>query len=174
MRYIPMATSIRTERLSLDLRDECDAEWNHELLGEHEGGTSESVKDIRARLAQQRIDAVRNGFGLLTIRRNADREPLGYCGLIIGRCTVDEPEIACELLQRFHGHGYASEAAHAVMEAAFATGRRRIWSTVGAWNTPSLRVLDKLDFRSDHETVDTRGRPLIYLVKDAPSPSATE
>jgi RimJ/RimL family protein N-acetyltransferase len=75
------------------------------------------------------------------------------------------PEIACELLKRFHGHGYATEAARAVMEAAFATGRERIWSTVGAWNAPSLRVLDKLGFQRHYETVDDRGRPLIYLLR---------
>jgi len=37
MRYAAMAPSILTQRLCLQLRDECDAEWNHELLGEHEG-----------------------------------------------------------------------------------------------------------------------------------------
>ena len=37
---------------------------------------------------------------LFTIRRRTD-EPLGYCGLIVGRCSLDEPEIAYELLKRF-------------------------------------------------------------------------
>jgi RimJ/RimL family protein N-acetyltransferase len=122
-----MATSIDTRRLGLQLRDECDAEWNHETLGEHEGGTDLSVQDVRLRLAEQRRQARSSGIGLLTIRRRADDEPLGYCGLIVGRCSIDEPEIACELLKRFHGCGYATEAAHAVMDAAFATGRTRIW-----------------------------------------------
>jgi RimJ/RimL family protein N-acetyltransferase len=165
MRYAAMQTSILTPRLCLQLRDEGDAEWNHELLGEHDGGTTESVHDVRRRLAEQRSVACHTGIGLLTIRRRADDEPLGYCGLIVGRCTLDEPEIACELLKRFHGHGYATEAARAVMEAAFATGRERIWSTVGAWNAPSLRVLDKLGFQRHYETVDDRGRPLIYLLR---------
>jgi RimJ/RimL family protein N-acetyltransferase len=30
------------------------------------------------------------------------------------------------------------------LDAAFATGRRRIWSTVRSWNGPSVRVLEKL------------------------------
>ncbi|BDY26686.1 hypothetical protein hbim_00601 [Mycolicibacterium mageritense] len=167
MRYAAMAWSITTQRLCLQLRDECDAEWNHELLGEHEGGTALSVDDVRRRLAEQRIRAFGNGIGLLTIRRRVDGEPLGYCGLIIGRCSLDEPEIAYELLKRFHGHGYATEAAHAVMGAAFATGRTRIWSTVGAWNAPSLRVLEKLGFDRHHETTDDLGRPLVYLVREA-------
>jgi RimJ/RimL family protein N-acetyltransferase len=167
--FAAMAMSMQTQRLSLQLRGQNDAVWNHELLGEHEGGTTESVQDVRVRLAEQRIQALGSGIGLLTIRRRVDDEPLGYCGLIVGRCSLDEPEIACELLRRFHGSGYATEAAHAVVDAAFATGRKRIWSTVGAWNVASLRVLDKLGFRRDHETVDDRGRGLVYLVRDAPS-----
>jgi RimJ/RimL family protein N-acetyltransferase len=166
-RYTAMEQSIHTRRLRLQLRDECDAEWNHELLGEHEGGTTESVQDVRIRLAEQRSAALSSGIGLLTIRRRADDEPLGYCGLIVGRCSLDEPEIAYELLKRFHGYGYAAEAARAVVDAAFDTGRNRIWATVGAWNQPSLRVLDKLGFQTDHETIDDRGRGLIYLVRQA-------
>jgi len=119
MRYAAMEPSIRTQRLCLQLRDECDAEWNHELLGEHEGGTTESVQNVRLRLAEQRNQFGYSGIGLLTIRCRADDEPMGYCGLIVGRCSLDEPEIAYELLKRFHGHGYATEAAHAVMDAAF-------------------------------------------------------
>jgi RimJ/RimL family protein N-acetyltransferase len=167
LRYTAMEPLILTQRLRLQLRDECDAEWNHELLGEHEGGTTESVQNVRLRLAEQRIEATSSGIGLLTIRRRVDEEPMGYCGLIVGRCSLDEPEIAYELLKRFHGYGYATEAAHAVMNAAFTTGRNRIWSTVGAWNEPSLRVLDKLGFHRHHETIDDRGRPLIYLVRQA-------
>ncbi|MDH6197931.1 RimJ/RimL family protein N-acetyltransferase [Mycobacterium frederiksbergense] len=170
MRYAAMEPSILTERLCLQLRDECDAEWNHELLGEHEGGTTESVQSVRRRLAEQRNRFRHSGIGLLTIRRRADDEPMGYCGLIVGRCSLDEPEIAYELLKRFHNQGYATEAAHAVMDAAFATGRNRIWSTVGAWNEPSLHVLDKLGFHRHHETIDDRGRPLVYLLREATTP----
>jgi RimJ/RimL family protein N-acetyltransferase len=167
MRYTAMQTSIRTDRLRLRLRDEGDAQWNHELLGEHDGGATESVQDVRRRLAEQRIQAQVNGIGLLTIRRRIDDEPMGSCGLIVGRCSLDEPEIVCELLTRFHGHGYATEAARAVMEAAFATGRHRIWSTVGEWNEPSLRVLNKLGFQRHRQSVDDRGRLLVYLVRHA-------
>jgi RimJ/RimL family protein N-acetyltransferase len=86
--------------------------------------------------------------------------------------TFDEPELAYELVRRVHGQGYATEAAGAVLEAAFATGRRRIWATVGGWNTASLRVLDKLGFSQHHRLEDERGE-LIYLVRDAPTPERT-
>ncbi|OBG49003.1 GNAT family N-acetyltransferase [Mycolicibacterium fortuitum] len=170
MRYAAMQTSISTARLDLELRTERDAEWNHELLGEHEGGVTESLQSVRDRMAAQRIVAQQNGIGLLTVRRRADDEPLGYCGLIIGRCCLDEPELAFELFKRFHNQGYGTEAARAVVDAGFATGRRRIWSTVGGWNKPSLRVLEKVGFERHHETTDASGRPLIYLTRQAPNP----
>jgi hypothetical protein len=63
MRYAAMAPSMHTPRLRLNLRDECDAVWNHELLGEHDGGTTESVQDVRRRLAEQRNRFHDSGIG---------------------------------------------------------------------------------------------------------------
>jgi len=45
-----------------------------------------------------------------------------------------------------HGQGYGTEAASAVVGAARATGRSRIWASVREWNAPSLRVLFRLGF----------------------------
>lgn len=89
---------------------------------------------------------------------------IGYCGLIVGRATVSEPEIAYELFHRVHGLGYATEAAVAVLRAATLTGRRRLWATVRSWNAPSLRVLDKLGFEMDHISTDDRGE-LVWLTR---------
>jgi RimJ/RimL family protein N-acetyltransferase len=162
-RYRPMAFSIETERLSLRLRGQEDVAWYLELLGEHEGGTSLTIAE---HLAEQNVKAHETGLGFLAIRRRAEDDLIGYCGLLVGRASFDEPEIAYELLRRVHGHGYATEAARAVLDAAFATGRRRLWSTVRAWNAPSLRVLEKIGFRRDHSVTDERGE-LVYLVRDA-------
>jgi RimJ/RimL family protein N-acetyltransferase len=54
------------------------------------------------------------------------------------------------MLAKFRGHGYATEAAGAVIEAAFATGRERPWATVGIRNAPSFRVLEKNGFVAHH------------------------
>jgi RimJ/RimL family protein N-acetyltransferase len=150
----------------LRLRDRQDATWNLELLGEHEGNSCPTLSQVEHSLSTQNLRARQSGIGFLTIRRLAEGDPIGYCGLLIGRASFDEPELAYELLQRAHGQGYATEAASAVLAAAFATGRRRIWSTVRPWNAPSLRVLDKLGFRQDHTDTDEQG-DVIYLVRDA-------
>ena len=160
-----MAFAIETERLRLRLRNADDAVWNLELLGEHPGGTTRTLPEARQRLTEQHTQAHAQGFGLLTIRRRIEGDPIGYCGLLTGRATFDEPEIAYELLRRAHGYGYATEAAQAVLDAAFATGRQRIWATVRAWNAPSFRVLDKLGFRRDHTVTDEDGE-LVYMVCD--------
>jgi RimJ/RimL family protein N-acetyltransferase len=164
--YLPLASELSTARLSLRLRQQHDAAWNLELLGEHEDGPRPTLAQVEGSLIKENLRAHRTGIGLLTIRRRAEGDAIGYCGLVIGRSSLDEPELAYELLRRAHGHGYATEAAEAVLAAAFATGRRRIWSTVRSWNAPSLRVLDKLGFRRDHLETDERG-DIVYLVRDA-------
>ena len=166
--FEPMACALETERLSLRLRGADDASWNLELLSEHDGGTTVTLLEARQRLVAQQVRARESGIGFLTIRRRSDAEPLGYCGLLNGRGSLDEPEIAYELLARFHGNGYATEAARAVMDSAFATGRQRLWSTVRSSNTPSFRVLEKIGFRRDHSIIDSGGE-LVYLVADRPA-----
>lgn len=159
-----MALTNETERLKLSLRDESDAEWYQVLVGER-GEETLTLAESTARLARFRDLTIELGIGALTIRRRAQGDPIGYCALIVGRASLDEPEIAFELLREFHGHGYATEAAHALVGAAAATGRRRLWSTVGAWNEPSLRVLEKVGFHRDHIVTDDRGE-IVYLTRE--------
>jgi RimJ/RimL family protein N-acetyltransferase len=165
-RYRPMPSRLETDRLTLRSRVPADATWNLELLGERDGGTTLTLAEVEQRMAEQQVQAKKNGFGFLTMQRHADGDVIGYCGLLVGHASFDEPEIAYELFRRAHGQGYATEAARAVLEAAFATGRQRIWATVGAWNAPSLRVLEKIGFWPDHTVVDERGE-VVYLVRDA-------
>jgi RimJ/RimL family protein N-acetyltransferase len=77
---------------------------------------------------------------------------------------VEEPEIAYELLRRVHGHGYATEAARAVVATAAATGRTRLWSTTRPENKPSLRVLEKTGFTYHRTTQDERG-DVVWLTR---------
>src|ERR1017187_2621936 len=164
--YRAMSFSIDTERLSLRLRTKDDAACNLELLREHEGGTTMSVEEVEQRLVEQNKQAQVNGFGLLSIRRRQKAVPIGYCGLILGRGSFDEPEIAYEVLPQLRCHGYASEAAGAVIEAAFATGRERLWATVRSWNGPSFRVLEKHGFDAHHSSTGERGE-FVWMVRNA-------
>ena len=163
-KYSPMPLRLETERLVLTPEEPSDAEWFAELLNTRETGVFTVANAV------QRIDAMTEmitttGIGALVLRKRPEGEALGYTALVVGRCSLDEPELAYELLPRWHRHGYATEAAHALLDAAFDTGRRRIWATIGSWNAPSLRVAEKLGFRLDHCTTEA-DREVAWMVCD--------
>ncbi|TFV98783.1 GNAT family N-acetyltransferase [Leifsonia flava] len=164
MSFHPMPFALDTARLRLRLWEETDAAGYRALVGER-GGDTPTLEDATEEIREARASAPGRGIHLLTLHRNGEDDFLGYCGLIIGRSTVEEPELAYELLRSAHGQGYATEAAAAVVDAARATGRRRLWSTVGAWNTPSFRVLQKVGFRRDHVTSAENGE-VVWCVLD--------
>jgi RimJ/RimL family protein N-acetyltransferase len=97
-----------------------------------------------------------SSVGLLAVERKAARDVIGYCGLVAsGRGAADEPELAFELLHRFWGQGYATEASRAVLDWARSSGYERLWATVWDWNTASRRVLATLGFTdADRKEVD--------------------
>jgi GNAT superfamily N-acetyltransferase len=114
------------------LRTKKDAECNLELLAEHEGATTNVHR--RSRAADGRAEPTSasrrlrsTGYSRMS-RGGPDRvlRTDRWPGLI------DDAEIAFELLPRFRGYGYATEAAGAVMDAAFAMGRQSLWATVEA------------------------------------------
>ena len=105
-----------------------------------------TVEDQRVRIEEQLAESVRTGIELLAIEDKDVGEFIGYCGLIVGHATLEEPEIAYELLRRVQGNGYATEAAAAILSAARDTGRTRLWATVREWNVASFRVLTKIGF----------------------------
>ncbi|WP_405781205.1 GNAT family N-acetyltransferase [Streptomyces sp. NBC_00859] len=164
--YGTMPFHLETERLILRPWAQSDAAEFSALLGERGKGTP-TVEHTRGSIAELLGATATTGFALLPIQRRDEGDFIGYCGLIIGRSTVEEPEIAYELFERVHGNGYATEAAGAVLEAAAATGRKRLWSTVGAWNTPSLRVLEKVGFERDHVSTEDSGE-VVWLTRSLP------
>lgn len=103
-----------------------------------------TVEDVAASIRAEDETA---RLRLLALVRKDGGELLGYCGLNgHGSGTPEEPELAYELLRKFHGHGYATEAGRAVVAWADDAGYRCLWAGVWDWNLASLRVLDKLGF----------------------------
>ncbi|WP_017569206.1 GNAT family N-acetyltransferase [Nocardiopsis halotolerans] len=164
--YETMPFHLETERLVLRPWAESDAAELRALVAER-GKGAPTVEHTREGIAKQLAATATTGIALLPVQRRDEGDFIGYCGLVIGRATVEEPEIAYELFQRAHGRGYATEAASAVLGAAAATGRRRLWSTVGTWNTPSIRVLEKLGFERDHVSTEDNGE-VVWFTRSLP------
>ncbi|MEV7612478.1 GNAT family N-acetyltransferase [Streptomyces sp. NPDC089799] len=163
--YETMPFHLETERLVLRPWAESDAAELRALKSERGGGTpTPTLDDTRALIAKLLTATATTGIALLPVQRRDEGDFIGYCGLIIGRSSLEEPEIAYELFRHAHGRGYATEAAGAVLEAAAATGRKRLRATVDAGNTPSFRVLEKLGFARDHVSVEDSGE-IVWLTR---------
>ncbi|RII97088.1 GNAT family N-acetyltransferase, partial [Clavibacter michiganensis subsp. insidiosus] len=60
----------------------------------------------------------------------------------------------------------------AVVDAARATGRARLWSTVRRWNSASVRVLEKAGFTdSGRVTPDPVDGDTVWMVCDLREPA---
>lgn len=162
--FQPMASELVTDRLQLRPRRPSDAVATRELWLERDprvpawrridaaGGPTEV--EIGIRIEAQLREEAQSGLSVLAVERRAISGFIGYCGLIVGGASLSEPEIVFEFSRSMHGLGYATEAASAVLDAARATGRSRVWASVREWNTASFRVLSKLGF-----TVSGRREP---------------
>jgi RimJ/RimL family protein N-acetyltransferase len=149
-----MPAELETGRLRLRRLQEEDSQMVRKLWLERDprvprridrpGGPS--VEDIRERIAAQLAESESSGLFLLAVERQSGPGLLGYCGLTVGAGSYAEPELAFELFRTHQGHGFATEAASAVVDAARATGRARLWATVREWNAPSFKVLARLGF----------------------------
>ncbi|GAA3793849.1 GNAT family N-acetyltransferase [Cellulomonas soli] len=165
MPFDPLPARLETDRLVMTPEAADDAVWLARLFTARGAGVVSTAEAEDRIVAMQRVVA-EHGIGARVLRAKPGREPLGYCAIIVGRGSLAEPELAYELLPEARGMGYATEGSRALLDAVFRTGRSRIWSTVRAWNGPSLRVLDSLGFVRDRVTQDAQGE-LVWLVATA-------
>jgi ribosomal-protein-alanine N-acetyltransferase len=80
------------------------------------------------------------------------------------RCKIegDAAEIGFLLNRRFWGHGYAGEAASAVVDWVFTIPNvYRVWATCDTENSASARVLEKLGFAREKILLKAIVRPQI-------------
>jgi RimJ/RimL family protein N-acetyltransferase len=142
-----------TPRLRLRWLDAGDAAFVLELLNDPDWIRNIGPRDVHtleaaARYIEERFQPGyrRHGFGLNLVEARHGGEALGLCGLI-KRDTLDDLDLGFAFLPRHRGHGYALEAAQAVMRQAAALGVSRVVAIVLPGNAASLRLLGRLGFR---------------------------
>ena len=145
---------LQTERLILRRMTFDDAEFMLETL--NEPLFIQNVADRGVRTVRDAIDYIRDkimpsyerfGFGFYVVELKETREPIGVCG-IVKRETLDDVDLGYSLLERFFGHGYALEAAAAVMQyGRNVHGLPRIVGITGPGNQRSRQLLEKLGLR---------------------------
>ena len=136
-------------------------------------GRAPAASDLAAILDASRSTFARSGYGLWLLRRRPGAEPWGTCGL--RRLPPrDDVELVYSLEPPRWGHGYATEAAAAVIVHAFdRLGLERVFAGADRPNAASARVLAKLSMRSIG-TISQDGSPVpFYLLTRAQYRAAT-
>ena len=148
---------IASDRLILRVPDAADLGWqiaelNSPSVMRHLGGPrAESA--IHESFESNRAALIEGNLGFWTVTLRDTGEPIGKCGL----SWIDAPtapaeirggaQIGWTLAEPFWGHGYASEAARAVIAHGFnALDLPVIWSQTSDSNHASTRVMARLGF----------------------------
>ena len=109
--------------------------------------TPEAVRDFVQMFLDHQQAQPRIKFQL-AVTLKASGELIGNCGLRLDRPDAHLGDIGYELDPAHWGHGYATEAARAMVALGFGEfGLHRIWSWCVADNVGSARVLEKLGMR---------------------------
>jgi len=143
---------LRTERVVIRPYREDDATGLHEVFGSPEvmkwtpSPPSKDVAETAQRLARAMAFTARQppGMGLWAVELNDTSEFLGQVGLFPVEGKGPEVEVAYELAPRVWGHGYATEAARALVAYGFGElGLRRIVALILPDNARSRNVASK-------------------------------
>ena len=151
---VPAESVVTTARLALRRLTPDDAPFIRELLNEpawlaHIGDKGvRTDADARRYIAEGPVAMYdRLGFGLWLTALKGDGAPIGICGLI-KRESLPDVDLGFALLSRFHGRGYAREAAAAALAYAKNVVRlQRIVAIAAPANAASIRLLQGLGFR---------------------------
>lgn len=139
---------MKTARLTLTPPIETDAAFVLELLNDPGWIANIGDRGVRDLDGARAYIVERFSKSPWFVVRDAAGEPLGMCGIVVGREGLDSPDIGYAFLARHAGHGYATEAAAAVLaHARDAMGLQKVAAITTPTNTASQRVLEKIGLR---------------------------
>jgi RimJ/RimL family protein N-acetyltransferase len=165
---------LETDRLQLRRFGPADAEFILELLNDpsflrYIGDKGiRTLDDARAYLEHGPIASYhRRGFGLYLVARRSDSTPLGMCGLL-RRDYLPHADIGFAFLPAYCGKGFARESATAVIgQGREAFGLTRLLAVTDVENRDSIRLLERLGFRSEGlVTPPDSGESLRLMARD--------
>lgn len=171
-----MPLPLETERLVIRPYREDDATALHEVFGSPEvmkwtpSPASKDVAETKQRLARTMAFTARqpSGLGLWALELKDSAEFLGQVGIFPVEGKGPEVEVAYELAPRVWGHGYATEAARALIEYGFGELHlRRVVALILPDNARSRNVASKCGM-----TLEGPGRfyglDLVVYAREAP------
>jgi len=86
----------------------------------------------------------------LAVTLKSNHQLIGNCGIRMDKANALQADIGYELDPKHWNYGYATEAAHAIVDFGFSSfGLHRVWSWCVADNLGSAHVLEKLGMRRE-------------------------
>jgi len=166
---------LKTERLHLrEITDE-DFDVVHAYASDPEvveymnwgPNTEQDTRDFLERAQEQAKVDPRVDYGLAVVRKSGECM-IGAVGLHLPSPDAHQAMLGYCYAREAWGHGYATEAANALVEFGFdVLGLRRVWAGCDPDNAGSIRVLEKLGMSLEgrlREDVRIRGRVRDSLV----------
>ena len=152
-----MHMKLETERLIL--RDFVKDDWQRVLeyqsdplylrYYEWTGRTPEAVQEFVGWFLDHQKQTPRIKFQLAVTLKSTG-QLIGNCGIRMDTADAFQADLGYELDPKHWNHGYATEAAHAIVDFGFRDfPLRRVWSWCVADNTGSAHVLEKLGMRQE-------------------------
>lgn len=112
-----------------------------------------SDEESRALVERQRQHFKEYGFGLFVVELKATQEFIGFVGLSIPTFKAHFTpcvEIGWRIAAQYWNQGYATEAAKAVLQAAFAQyDLKEVVSFTSVHNQASIRIMEKIGMHRD-------------------------
>jgi [ribosomal protein S5]-alanine N-acetyltransferase len=148
---------LHTDRLIL--REFVSADWPEVLAYQRDprylrysdwtDRTPDSVQRFVQMFLDQQAEQPRRKFQL-AVTLKAGGRLIGNCGIRQTAAGAHEADIGYELAPDHWGRGYATEAAHAIVQFGFAELKvHRIWAWCIADNTASARLLERLGLKPE-------------------------
>lgn len=160
-----------TERLRYRPLEPGDAAALHAVWGDPEvmrylpAEPSASLEETAERVERHRARFEETGYGLCAVEERSSDRVVGVCGLFPVEWTGPDVEVAYHFARAVWNRGYATEAAAAWVQAAFAQGLDRVVALAFPANRASTRVMEKLGMRFDSE-VEMYGVALVRYALD--------
>jgi len=109
--------------------------------------TPESAQEFVGWFLDQQIQTPRIKYQLAVVLKSIN-QLIGNCGVRMEKANDVEANIGYELNPQYWNYGYATEAAHTVVDFGFQHfGVHRIWADLVADNVGSAHVLEKLGMK---------------------------
>ena len=151
----PAKAPIKTRRLVLQHQSLKDFDRFFAMSKDHDvmkyigdGSIFHWTREVAFKKFNEQMSApATEGLGVMAIYRESDLQYLGWCAISYSK-FLNDVELGYRFCRDSWGCGYATEAASAMVSAAYqATDVNRIMACVHPDNTASIRVLEKLGFK---------------------------